>query len=272
MEIKDFELKDDEYIKDDLIFCKTCNTPRLWKSEDGEIVTKCLCSCQTKARDISIEAEKAKQKMLKLERLRINSLLGTKYKNSSFENLDLKRPNSFVVASKRCKKFCDNWELVKSEGCGIYLFGTVGTGKTELSACICNYLMQRYIPVLITNFLEVSKDLRASYHANNESEMQIIDKLTNIDLLVIDDIGTEKLVKQDGSNSFMQEKVFDIINLRYINKMPTIFTSNYSLNQLITERGFEQKVVDRIAEMSQAVIKLEGTSYRRELVNRNQIF
>jgi DNA replication protein DnaC len=56
--------------------------------------------------------------------------------------------------------------------------------------------------------------------------------------------------------------VFDIINKRYNNKKPTIFSSNHSPNELITQRGMMQKTVDRIAEMSKAIIKLSGESYR----------
>ena len=66
----------------------------------------------------------------------------------------------------------------------------------------------------------------------------------------------------------MQEKIYDIINRRYANKMPTIFTSNYSIQDLINDRGLEVKTADRIAEMSNAVIKLEGTSYRETMLRR----
>ena len=103
--------------------------------------------------------------------------------------------------------------------------------------------------------------MRESYNREIETENQIIDKLAKIDLLVLDDVGSEKLFKNNGE-SFMQEKIYDIINRRYINKMPTIFTSNYSIQQLIDERGLEIRTADRIAEMSNAVMKLDGTSYR----------
>ena len=52
--------------------------------------------------------------------------------------------------------------------------------------------------------------------------------------------------------------------------MPTIFTSNYSIQDLINDRGLEVKTADRIAEMSNAVIKLEGTSYRETMLRRKK--
>ena len=258
----DFEIKADEYLgKDGLIFCKHCNTPRTWISDDGAFKVRCLCKCQKSKQQ---ELEKQRQAALafeKIKSLKELSLLGRRYANSSFENLDMNRPQSFVKAVNRCKAYCNNWKIVKSQGYGMYIFGSVGTGKTELVACICNQLIQNLVPVIITNFLEISKKLRESYNREIETENQIIDKLAKIDLLVLDDIGSEKLFKNNGE-SFMQEKIYDIVNRRYINNMPTIFTSNYSIQQLIDERGLEIRTADRIAEMSNAVMKLDGSSYR----------
>lgn len=255
-------LQSDEYLgEDNRVYCKSCNTPRSWISEDGEFKVRCLCKCQQEKQQ---KLEKKRQDMIhfeKIKSLKELSLLGRRYENSTFDKLDMNRPQSFVKAVKRCKAYCNNWKIVKSQGYGIYIFGNVGTGKTELVACICNQLIQNLVPVIITNFLEISKKLRESYNREIETENQIIDRLAKIDLLVLDDVGSEKLFKNNGE-SFMQEKIYDIVNRRYINKMPTIFTSNYSIQQLIDERGLEIRTADRIAEMSNAVMKLDGTSYR----------
>lgn len=270
MLIQDIKLQTDEYIGDDgKIYCKNCKTPRTWTSDDGEFNVRCLCKCQA-------EEEKRKeierQKLLKLEKineLKQLSLLGRRYENSDFQKLDMKRPNSFQKAVKRCENYCKNWKIVRQAGLGMYIFGDVGTGKTELVACICNQLMKQLTPVILTNFLEISKKLRDTYNREIETENEIISKLAKVDLLVIDDIGSERLIK-NGRESFMQEKIYDIINRRYANKMPTIFTSNYSIQDLINDRGLEVKTADRIAEMSNAVIKLEGTSYRETMLRRKK--
>lgn len=259
---QDIVLQADEYLGEDgRIYCKKCNTSREWISEDGEFKVRCLCRCQQEKQQ---ELEKQRQDMIRLEKmksLKEFSLLGRRYENSTFDNLDLNRPQAFTKAVRRSRAYCDNWKIVKSQGYGIYIFGPVGTGKTELVACICNELIQNLVPVIITNFLEVSKKLRDSYNLETETENQIIDKLAKIDLLILDDIGSE-ILKNKQRESFMQEKIYDIINRRYINKMPTVFTSNYSIQQLIDERGLEMRTADRIAEMSNAVMKLDGTSYR----------
>lgn len=259
---KDIVLQSDEYVAEDgKIYCINCKTPRVWISDDGEFKVRCLCKCQQEKQQKSERQREDIMYFENIKKLKELSLLGRRYESSTFENLDMNRPQSFIKAVKRCKSYCNNWGIVKKQGFGIYIFGEVGTGKTELVACICNQLIKNLVPVIITNFLEISKKLRESYNREIETEYQIIERLAKIDLLILDDVGSEKLFKNNGE-SFMQEKIYDIINRRYINKMPTIFTSNYSIQQLIDERGLEIRTADRIAEMSNAVMKLDGTSYR----------
>ena len=88
-----------------------------------------------------------------------------------------------------------------------------------------------------------------------------IHRYYDVDLLIIDDLGTE-ILQKNGEDNWLQEQVFDIINKRYNNHKPTIFSSNHSLNELVQERGMMPKTVDRIMEMSTAIIKVNGASYR----------
>ena len=89
----------------------------------------------------------------------------------------------------------------------------------------------------------------------------------SVDFLFIDDIGTERL-RTNGEDSWIQEQIFDIINKRYNNQKPTVFSSNHSIRQLVEDRGLMEKTADRILEMSKdARIKLEGDSYRHKNTN-----
>ena len=87
--------------------------------------------------------------------------------------------------------------------------------------------------------------------------MSLIRELTRVPLLIVDDLGAERL------NKFQNETIYYIIDTRYKAMMPTIFSSNYSLDELL-EQGLEQRTVDRINEMSTAVIKLTGANYRKK--------
>ena len=94
-------------------------------------------------------------------------------------------------------------------------------------------------------------------------------RLSRVDFLFLDDIGTEIFAKSSG-DTWLQTVLFDIINERYNQGKPTVFSSNYSLNDLVNVRGILEKTVDRIAEMtSGAVMKIEGKSRRNS--NKSKI-
>lgn len=254
--------EDEEYMKNGVIYCKKCNTPR----ETTIFLTghprkvRCNCDCMTADYERMLEEQRQRERQMQLDNLRVNSLIGKRYHNARFDKCDLSN-ESFKKAWSRCKKYCEISDIVLDNGYGIYLFGKSGTGKTHLMACMCNELLSHMKQCLFTNFLEISKSLRATYSSRTETEEKLIDKICDIDYLFIDDIGTERLTS-NGDDNWMQEKVYDIINKRYNDKKPTVFTSNYSFAELVNERGMMDKTVDRMLEMSNAILKIEGNSHR----------
>ena len=248
---------DEEYIKDNEIYCKTCNEPRTMFGISRKVRTR--CKCQREKMEEQRELERRAERKRHVERLKMESLLGQRYKNATFEKTDITDPE-FEKIHNRCSKYCEVAKQVLDKGIGIYMYGTKGTGKTHLTACIANELMSKYYSVLYTNFTEISKTIRGSFGSRNESESAFMNKLANIDFLFIDDFGTE-LVTKDGEDLWLQEKIFEVINKRYNNNKPIIFTSNYSLVEMIKDRGLAEKTVDRISEMCE-IMKLEGKSYR----------
>ena len=247
----------EEYIKDGDIYCKACNTPRTCFGFTRKV--RCLCECQTRKLAEQKEIEQRAERLRQLEKLKVASLLGERYKNVTFGKTDVSDAD-FAKVADRARKYCAAAGKVLEQGVGIYLYGSKGTGKTHLTACIANELMSNYYSVLYTNFSEISKSIRATYGNRGESEQAFIDKLATIDFLFIDDFGTES-VARDGDDLWLQEKIFEVVNKRYNANKPIIFTSNYSLAEMIKNRGLADKTVDRISEMCE-IIKLEGKSYR----------
>ena len=226
-----------------------------------------MCECEREALRAEEEAIKRRNKQMQLDKIRRASLLTGKYENASFETTDL-HSEPFIKIYTRCQRYCQVASEVLERGIGIYLFGTKGTGKSHLTACMANQLMNDYYTVLYTNFSEISKSIRATYNRTaTETEQDLIRRLANIDFLFIDDFGTEKVTKGD-EDLWLQDKIYDIINLRYNKKKPVIFTANYSLRELIEDRGLMDKTVDRINEMTE-IMKLEGESYR-QIIKRNR--
>ena len=258
--------------EDGLYYCTKCHTLR----ETEKIVPvferrmPVMCKCMREAEQKEKEKDEYNRKMQMLDRIRSASLLGERYKDTTFANTDLSVGGEFEKAFHRCRRYCEIADDALEKGYGIYIYGNSGTGKTHLTACICNELINQYRQCLFTNFFEISKLIRSTYNRNTEAE-GIIKRICEIDFLFIDDLGTE-ILRKNGEDNWLQEQVFDIINKRYNNEKPTIFSSNYSLNELIEQRGMMEKTVDRIMEMSTAIIKLNGASYRAKNRRKESLF
>ena len=257
--------------EDGLLYCNHCHTLR----ETRNIVPfferrmPIMCRCMEERKRKAEEEEERQNKMQRLDKLRSASLMGERYKDTTFDNTDLSVGEDFQKAFSRCKKFCEIADTALDNGYGIYIYGNSGSGKTHLTACICNELISQYRQCLFTSFIEISKLIRSTFGKNTDEG--IIARICEVDFLFIDDLGTE-ILKKGGEDNWLQEQVFDIINKRYNNKKPTIFSSNYSLNELITQRGMMDKTVDRIVEMSTAIIKLNGESYRIQKRRKEVVF
>ena len=135
---------------------------------------------------------------------------------------------------------------------------------------MANFLISKYVPVLFTNLFEISKAVKSTFNReSSQTEQDLVQKFSNVDILFFDDLGTELFTKNSGE-TWLQGLLFDLINKRYNNRKATIFSSNYSLNAIVNERGIMEKTVDRISEMtSGAVIKIVGQSLRSKLKGQN---
>ena len=248
---------DEEYIEGDDIYCKKCHKPRTCMF--GHTKVRCICECQVKEMELKKQFEMQQARQARIEKMRTSSLLGAKYSNVRFSNTTIIDEDYHKIFN-RCKRYCEVADEVLKRGIGIYLYGSKGVGKTHLTACMANELIDEYNTVIYTNFSEISRRIRATFSNRNETEADFMEKLANVDFLFIDDFGTET-VQRNETDVWLQEKVFEVINRRYNNNKPIIFTSNYSLRELIQERGMADKTVDRINEMCETM-KIEGKSYR----------
>ena len=82
----------------------------------------------------------------------------------------------------------EHWEDMRTDNIGCLFWGGVGTGKSYLAGCIANALMEKEIPVHMTNFALILNDLAASFENRNE----YISRLCRYPLLILDDFGMER--------------------------------------------------------------------------------
>ena len=102
------------------------------------------------------------------------------------------------------------------------------TGKSYLAGCIANALMEKEIPVHMTNFALILNDLCSpALRGRNE----YISRLCRYPLLIIDDFGMER------GTDYGLEQVFNVIDSRYRSGKPLIVTTNLTLDDLQNPAG-----------------------------------
>ena len=79
----------------------------------------------------------------------------------------------------------------------------MGTGKSFFAGCIANALLDKGVPVLMTNFSRILNTLTGMY---SDDRNQFIDSFNKYSLLIIDDLGIER------SSEFALEQVFNVID------------------------------------------------------------
>ncbi|MDR2074548.1 MAG: ATP-binding protein [Oscillospiraceae bacterium] len=255
--------------------CPVCGRKNLVRTAQicGKLMHfRIMCECEEKEQAAEEELQKQHQKAKRIAEIKSLSLLGKRYENAAFENSEIGMNPSFDTALNHCKKYCENFKQMLEKGQGIYIYGGFGVGKTHLTACIANELMKNFVPVLFTNLFEISKAVKstfgkasfgkASTSVSSETEQSLIEKFSKINLLIFDDLGKEIFVKNE-SDTWLQNLLFDLINRRYNELKSTIFSSNYSLKELVEKRGLDEAAADRIAEMTKNfVFKISGKSRR----------
>ncbi len=144
---------------------------------------------------------------------------------------------SLETALNSCRNFAghlDGWLLIT---------GQYGCGKTHLAAAIANKAVSLGIPTLFLTSPDLLDWMRFAYSDPETTFEQRFEEIRNIQLLVLDDFGTE------NATSWAQEKLFQILNYRYLNRLPLVITTNHDLDSIekrIQSRLQDPELVQRI--------------------------
>jgi DNA replication protein DnaC len=141
---------------------------------------------------------------------------------------------------KMARNFVENWEEFRKNSMGLLLWGDVGTGKSFIAGCIANALLDRGVPVMMTNFTRLLNKL-TDLHSGDRNKY--IDSLNTYPLLIIDDLGVER------NSEFAREQVFSIIDSRYRSQLPMIITTNLTVEELKNPADLMRaRIYDRVME------------------------
>ncbi len=131
----------------------------------------------------------------------------------------------------------------------VFISGTVGTGKTHLAVAYLVREIQRWgenSRVFIRS-VDLFNKLRDSFRHNfGPPASEITESYSRYRFLVIDDLGTER------DTPLVQEALYDIIDHRAGHRLPTVVTSNFTLDRVAEHYGeFGERLASRIAGLGE---------------------
>ena len=107
------------------------------------------------------------------------------------------------------------------------LTGQSGCGKTHLAAAIANRVLESGRPVFFIFVPDLLDHLRSTYAPSSETSFdQLFEQVRSAPFLVLDDLGGH------SATPWAQEKLYQILNFRHSNRMPTVFTLGAPLEDL----------------------------------------
>ena len=224
---------------DPIYLCRECEDTGYVLTPEG---TRQKCRC-FRQKELSVRYTQSNlQDLIRRENF---STLSYEY----YQGEDLQH---FKAAVELSKNFVKNFNQVYRN---LFFYGTVGTGKSFLSGCIANELLQAGASVIYFSAFGLFERLaRYSFDAREKDTLHAFyEDLYGCDLLIIDDLGTEI------TNSFVTSQLFSCLNERWLRRRPVIISTNLSLEEL--RDRYSDRIFSRITS-GFSLCKLTGPDIR----------
>ncbi len=208
---------------DDIYSCKECR--------DTGFVEGRRCACL---------------KTLIAKHIGANANLTESMRGQTFESFDMslfanqgeESSKTLKVMQIICDKALEFAESFDKTGDNFLIMGNAGTGKTFISSCIANRALERGKTVYYQTAFRLFEFFEnAKFNKGDEDAAETVKYVYDVDLLIIDDLGTE------FQTQFTSAALFDIINSRIISGKSTIISSNLGFEEL--SNLYSQRVVSR---------------------------
>lgn len=165
--------------------------------------------------------------------------------NKRYELIDglFRTERENIVAIRQAAEFFVN-NIDKDSTKSLFFYGAVGLGKSFMCSAIAKALYDRGRSVLYFTMSEFV-DMMQLYHFNRDIfierySMEDYFALEHVDLLILDDLGTEL------TNSFVKTILFNIINARMVNRKKMVISTNLSPDEVMDR--YDERVSSRLME------------------------
>lgn len=172
----------------------------------------------------------------------INKIIPIRFQNASYEDV----PEEIkATVTKQIR-----------ERNGVYFYGGSGVGKTHMVCALMKNFFKNGLEVMFLNTSDFLEQLREEFdaHVENYDEDGLFRRVMNFrGILIFDDIGSEKV------SDWTRERLYLIINKKYEDMIPMIFTSNNDMEILSARVG--DRISSRIMGMTE-IVKVDGEDIR----------
>ncbi len=136
--------------------------------------------------------------------------------------------------------------------------GLTGTGKTYLAECMVQKAIAQYVPTYYVSSFTFNQEMLQYHCAPLEEKQDIMDKYLNPELLVIDDLGTESILK-----NVTLEYLYQVLNDRFTSQKKTIITTNLFPDDIL-ER-YEERIFSRLTNQKDAIfVEMQANNLRHK--------
>ena len=199
-----------------------------------------LCNC-LKQKLLNISYNKSNMSNLDKENFNtFNENLFSDEVDISKYKLNISPRRNIINIKEKCIEFVENFSNLEQKN--LLFTGNTGLGKTFMTNCIANELLKKGKTVLYQT-APVLLDTIIDNKLNKQKDEEFYKNVLEVDLLIIDDLGTECM------NSMKLSELFTIINTRLLNlnskSTKTIISTNLNLNNIFS--NYEERIGSRIA-------------------------
>ena len=184
----------------------------------------------------------------------LRSVIPPRFMNVGFDREPVIGMDPHVVGEVR--RYVADIEANLDSGRGLWFMGDVGNGKTTLAMLVSRHALERRRTVAIYSVPRLLGELRRTFSDDAESSyLGLLDRLTSVDLLHLDDVGAEK------SSEWVLEQLYAIVNARYEEQKSIVLTTNLPPDALAAQ--ITERTVSRLIEMCGDPLPLFGDDRRK---------
>lgn len=159
------------------------------------------------------------------------------YSDLTFDNFDVHHNTQRDEQTNLVQAAQASADFARAPRGWLMLMGGYGTGKTHLAAAIANYRQQQGDAVMFITVPDLMDYLRTTFSPNSSRSFdELFNDVRNVRLLVLDDMNTEY------AKSWAKEKLFQLLDYRYVGKLPTVITTAQELDQM------DERVLSRLLD------------------------